>query len=266
MADETWSYIGVDRDGTDWITVGYSDQCSIGATVYETIDELWATHSDNADLIVVDTPIGLCGSRHDTDPCGKETDGELSRHCDDLARSAIGPRSSSVFTAPCREAVEKSVNGAAYSEVNETNKHHTGKGLMKQAENIAPAIAEVDELLRDSGNPDVLVEGHPEVCFRAFADDDLDHSKMTAQGVDERLSLLESTNDYQQDEWRRVAGELKAEGYSNGLDDLLDALALAVTAGARSGEFHTLPEDPPTDDKGLPMQMVYRRAEPFEVG
>jgi predicted RNase H-like nuclease len=265
MAGENWSYIGVDRDGSDWIAVGYSEHSPLGATVYDTIDQLWAVHGDRADRIVVDVPIGLCSSLEHPDPCGRITDGELSRHCDDLARTVIGSRSSSVFTAPCRTAVELAADGAEYSEVNETNREHTGKGLMQQAANIAPCIVEVDELLRDDGDPDILVEGHPVVCFRAFGDSDLDHSKKTAPGVDERLSLLESTGEYERGTWRQLARELADEGYSAGLDDLLDALALAVTAGASSDELQTIPPDPPEDDEGLPMQMVYRRDEPFEV-
>lgn len=177
MAAETWSYIGVDRDGSNWIAVDYSEQGPIEAIVYDTIDQLWAVHGDIADRIVVNVPIGLCSSLDDPEPCGKITDGELSRHCDDIARTVIGSRFSSVFTAPCRMAVELAADGAPYSEVNEMNRDHTGKGLMQQAANIAPCIVEVDELLRDDGDPGVLVEGHPEVCFRALADSDLDHSK-----------------------------------------------------------------------------------------
>lgn len=170
-----------------------------------------------------------------------------------------------MFTAPCRKAVELAADDVPYRKVNEANRDHTGKGLMRQAANIAPCIFEVDELLRAEGDPDVLVEGHPEVCFRAFGDSDLDHSKKTAPGVDERLSLLQSTGEYKQGTWRRLAGELADEGHSTGLDDLLDALALAVTAGASCDELQKIPEDPPQDEEGLPMQMVYRRDETFEV-
>jgi len=265
MAGENWSYLGVDRDGSDWIAVGYSEQGPIEATVYGSINQLWAGHGHTADHIVVDVPIGLCSSLDDPEPCGRITDGELSRHCDDLAKTVIGSRFSSVFTAPCRMAVELAADGAPYSEVNEANRDHTGKGLMQQAANIAPCIIEVDELLRDDGDPDILVEGHPEVCFRAFGDSDLGHSKKTAPGVDERLSLLDSIGEDERGTWRRLARELADEGHSTGLDDLLDALALAVTAGASSDELQTLPADPPEDDEGLPMQMVYRRDEPFDI-
>lgn len=64
---------------------------------------------------------------------------------------------------------------------------------------------------------------------------------------------------------RHLVRELADVGHSPTLDDLLDALALAVTAGASPNELRTLPADPPEDHEGLPMQMVYRRDEPFEV-
>ncbi|SFR97651.1 Predicted nuclease (RNAse H fold) [Halomicrobium zhouii] len=265
MADETWTQIGVDRDGGNWIAVGFSPDDDIGAAVFDSIDELWAEHGDDADRIVVDVPIGLCDPDDASSPCCKESDEELSRRCDDLARGVIGGRHSSVFTAPCREVARKADDGASYEEVNETNKDQTGKGLTQQAANIADCIMEVDELLQGEGDQDILVEGHPEVCFRAFADEDLAHSKKTASGVDERLRLLESTTEYGDSSWRDLTRELTTEGYSVGLDDLLDALVLAVTAVASEDEFQTLPEGPPEDTTGLPMQMVYRRAEPFDV-
>lgn len=62
-----------------------------------------------------------------------------------------------------------------------------------------------------------------------------------------------------------LARNLADEGYSVGLDDLLDPLVLAVTAAAPEDEFQALPTDPPTDGTGLPMQMVYRRTEQFDV-
>jgi predicted RNase H-like nuclease len=46
--------------------------------------------------------------------------------------------------------------------------------------------------------------------------------------------------------------------YKVGIDDVLDAFALALTACAPHDEFQRLPSDPPEDTRGLPMQMVYR--------
>jgi predicted RNase H-like nuclease len=137
---------------------------------------------------------------------------------------------------------------------------------MRQAANIAGGIVEVERLLLGAGDPDVLVEGHPELCFRALAGQPLGHSKRTAPGMAERLAALEAATAYEPGGWRRLAAGLADRGLGVGTDDLVDALVLAETARAPGGEFHRLPADPPTDAEGLPMGMVYRRERPFETG
>lgn len=265
MADTPWTNIGVDWDSGAWIAVGYPDQGDPAVAMFDTIEALWATHGATAERIVVDVPVGLCESCEIPAGC-VETNGELSRRCDDLARSVIGPRSSSVFTAPCREAARAAAAGAAYTDVNQTNKARTGKGLMQQAANIAAGIVEVEELLLlGAGDPSTLVEGHPEVSFRAFADDGLQFNKRTAPGMAERLAALEAATEYEQGTWRRLAASLGDGGHDAGADDLLDALGLALTAKAPQADLHTLPPEPPTDAEGLPMQMVYRRPRQFEI-
>jgi predicted RNase H-like nuclease len=151
--------------------------------------------------------------------------------------------------------------------VNQTNKDLTGKGLTQQSANLADGIYAVDQLLQEKEACDRLVEGHPEVCFQAFADEPLRHSKKTAPGVNERLTALESTDEYEKGDWRTIAQHLGDEDYPAGLDDVLDATALAVTACATEGEdLQKLPQHPREDSKGRPMQIIYRRREPFDEG
>jgi len=266
MAAEPWRYIGVDWDSGAWVAVGYTASGDADAAVFGSIEKLWDERGAAADRIVVDVPIGLCESRERPDGCMEE-DGELSRECDDLARDVIGPRSSSVFTAPCREAVRLADDEADYSEINETNEDRTGKGLMRQAANIAPGIVEVEDLLCELEDLTAVVEGHPEVCFRAFADDMLQYNKKTAPGMDERLTALEDSTEYTAGTWRHLAATLAEKGHETGADDLLDALSLALTARASEEERQRLPDKdpPPEDPEGLPMQMVYRRSEPFDM-
>jgi predicted RNase H-like nuclease len=40
-------------------------------------------------------------------------------------------------------------------------------------------------------------------------------------------------------------------------DDILDAIALAVSARCPAESIKTIPADPPRDKKGLPMEIVY---------
>lgn len=263
MAEDPWRYIGVDWDTGSWVTVGITAAGRLQAGVYESIAKFWRYHGEGAKKIVVDVPVGLCESRHAPAGCVSD-DGELSRRCDDLARRVLGPRSSSVFTPPCREAARLAAEGAEYAKINEINRERTGKGLMRQSANIAPGIIEVEELLLADGDPDIIVEGHPEVCFRAFADEPLQYSKRTAPGMVERLTALEGLSEYPKGAWRQLAAQLGEKGYAAGIDDLLDALVLAYTAVGSPSELQSLPQDPPTDSKDLPLQMVYRRPEPFE--
>jgi len=263
MTGDPWRYIGVDWDSGAWLAVGYTEDGRAEPGVFDTFEDLWRDYGTTAQRIVVDVPIGLCESHDSQDGC-VETDGELSRRCDDLARTVIGPRSSSVFTAPCRDAAQAAADGTTYQDVNQTNQDRTGKGLMQQAANIAPGIVEIEEFLLDHGASATLVEGHPEVCFRAFADDVLQYNKKTAPGMDERLTALEHSTEYDRGTWRRLAETLSEKGHGTGADDLLDALSLALTASAPEEECHYLPPDPPTDAADLPMQMVYRRPEPFD--
>jgi len=161
--------IGVDWASGAWLAVVFSGSDLSETRVFDEIETLWDTYQEMVDRIVVDVPIGLCESRDAATYCCEETDGELSRQCDDLARTVISPRSSSVFTPPAREAARMAAgDDDSYSVVNTLNKELTGKGLMQQAANISDSIVEVEDLLLEGGGePDVLVEGHPEVCFRA---------------------------------------------------------------------------------------------------
>ncbi|GAB7020300.1 hypothetical protein JCM18750_31610 [Halostagnicola bangensis] len=69
---------------------------------------------------------------------------------------------------------------------------------------------------------------------------------------------LKSVSEYEAGDWRTIAGELQGSVYKIGIDDVLDAIALSLTACAPHDEFQRLPSDPPEDTRGLPMQMVYR--------
>jgi hypothetical protein len=78
---------------------------------------------DGNDVLVIDIPIGLLPERV---PGGRE--------CDRIARRLIGPRRSSVFSAPCRPALR--ANG--WDEAR-------AFGLTKQGHAILPKIAAVDK-------------------------------------------------------------------------------------------------------------------------
>jgi predicted RNase H-like nuclease len=243
MADR---YLGVDWSSGSWFAVAFGADGFDGAGVFEGIGDLWHHHEERAARVLVDIPIGLV------------EEGREGRACDDLAREVLGPRSASVFTPPVREATRK----RRYPAAKRVNERKAGRGISKQAFNISDGIAAVDELLRNVPEARATVaESHPEVCFRALAGEELAHSKLKAGGYAERMRTL-ATHD--PDAPRVVQAAAEAAGDADvAVDDILDAVALAYAARPGQGELRSLPPDPPTDAKGLPMRIVYRAEAPL---
>lgn len=239
-------YVGVDWSPDGWVAVAFGRQAFVGAAVYEEVGDLWYAYEERARRICIDVPIGLV------------EEGDPTREAERLARQVLGPRKSSVFTPPVREATRK----RRYPAAKRTMERLTGTGLSKQAFAISPGIAAVDELLQEvPESRDVLVESHPEVCFRAFAGEPLEYSKKTAGGYAERMRALA---EFDHDAPPTVQSVAEAvAGRDVRVDDVLDALALGYTARPAPAELRSLPPDPPTDATGLPMRMCYRADEPL---
>jgi predicted RNase H-like nuclease len=239
-------YVGADWSSGSWFAVAFGPAAFDHAAVYEGVGDLWLEYEERAEQILLDVPIGLV------------EEGPEGRECERLAREVLGPRRSSVFTPPVREATRK----RRYPAAKRVNERKTGRSLSKQAFAISTAIAQVDELLRELPEArDVVAEAHPEVCFRAFAGEPLEYSKTTAAGYAERMRALAEF-----DESAPPTVQAAAEatgGYDVTVDDVLDAVALAFTARPGPGRLRSLPPDPPTDARGLAMQMVYRAADPL---
>ncbi len=100
----------------------------------------------------------------------------------------------------------------------------------------------------------LIREVHPEVCFWAWANGrPMEFSKKEQEGKEERLRLAEAwlgpqiLSRARETMLRKVAD-----------DDILDAIAALWTATrVAEGKAKTLPEHPPADTTGLPMQIVY---------
>ena len=236
------TYVGADWCSGSWLAVAFRGASYDDAEVFEDVGSLWA-HHEEADRILLDVPIGLV------------EEGSADRGPESLARQVLGSRRSSVFTPPVREATRK----RRYPAANRANERKAGKGISKQAFSITPAIAAVDDLVREVPEARrVVAEAHPEVCFRAFAGEPLKHSKKRAAGYAERMRALA---DHDRDAPPTVQKVAEATaGHEVAVDDVLDAVVLGYTARPGSGELRTLPPDPDLDDTGLPMRMVYRSA------
>ncbi len=238
--------LGVDWSSGSWFAVAFDPGGFDHAATFGEIGDLWHAYEERAARVFVDIPIGLI------------EEGTEGRRCDDLAREHLGPRSASVFTPPVREATRK----RRYPAAQRVNERRADRGLSKQAFAISDGIAAVDELLQNVPEARAaFVECHPEVCFRALSGEPLEHSKKKAGGYAERMRTLAG---FDPDAAPAVQATAEAAGGADvAVDDVLDAVVLAYTARPGPGDLYSLPPDPPTDPKGLPMRIVYRASEPL---
>ena len=238
MTDHAEYVVGVDGCASGWFAV-WPAESGLQSDRYDDFAAVVAEHAA-AERVLVDMPIGLPG--------------EESRACDTLAREQLGARGRSVFPVPCRPVIEyrNDSDDADYDRANEIQRTHLGSGLSKQAWNITPKIAAVDRLLREASPGVEVVESHPECCFAALNDGyPVAQPKSTARGRAARFGIL----DAHIDGWQACYEAALDEYYRNEVarDDIVDALAL-IAAGQHP--LTSLPSEPPTDDAGLPMQIV----------
>jgi predicted RNase H-like nuclease len=209
--------------------------------VFPDVSSLWNKYS-GASVILLDIPIGL------RERSSKE------RLCDIEARKLLSHRRSSVFPAPCRQAIP--VN-KTYEEASDINKQMTGRRLSLQTWNIIPKIREVDILLsNDESARSRIREIHPEICFWALAGHPMKHSKKTKEGFSERMQVLGSVYTHTNDIIDHASSTYRRNKVAR--DDILDALVAAVTAMVGVQRLISIPEVLEFDSQGLRMEMVYR--------
>ena len=250
---------GIDSCPSGWFCIGLGLNGEYGYFVASNIE--YANRQikkQGGEIALIDMPIGA-------------PDGTIVRCCDKCARTFIAPRGSSVFPVLCREAImafrEKNDDvKSAKKRAERKNKKETSKTLTPMGWGIVPKVVEVDTFMQ-SGNGKMWREVHPEVCFRALKGLALNRgSKKVSAAIAERCDILNNLQilpcnaakivatalDYpiiaKDDTGHPIAAE----------DDILDALAAAITAKLGfPNNYKTLPENPPKDSTGLPMEMVY---------
>lgn len=211
--------LGADACRAGWVGVVLCDD-GVEAYVHADIAGLVGLAEAAGPLaaIGIDIPIGLA-------------DAGL-RRADLLARKAAGPRWASVFITPVRAAVEE----MDYQRASEVNRRLAGCGISRQAFNLRQKITQVDRWLPDAPCP--VVEVHPELCFGELAGAPLADSKSTWAGAARRRQLLVA-------EGIVLAGDLGLAGRLVGVDDVLDAAAVAWTARrVDNGSARRLPAEP----------------------
>lgn len=243
-------YWGIDGCKSGWFCAGLGTRGEYDYLVSCDIQDAHRQIKERGGKIaLIDIPIGL-------------PDGKAARVCDQEARRFIGPRSSSVFPVPCREAIEAYRTGKTKAAKEKKGKlasvRKTGGCLSQQTWAITGKIVEVDAFVQ-SDKRNILREVHPEVCFCALnGKKHLSARKTIEQGKLERLTICSR---YFADASQLLDKARLCKGVKP--DDVLDALAAAITAklGEANG-YKTLPDNPPKDSAGLPMEMVYVVATP----
>jgi predicted RNase H-like nuclease len=234
-------YVGITWCGESWLAVAFTAEGFDHVTVCDGIGDCWAAYEETARRILVDLPVGLVES------------GDPARRCDDLARRVLGPQAGTVYTPPVREATRK----RRYSTAGRVHERKSGDPLSEAAFEARDGIAMLDELLQEVPEAAAVIRSsHPELCFRALAGDPLEQPRETAAGYAERMRVLAHYDRDAAPTVQRAAEE--TAGHTVTVADVLDAVVLAYTAAPGDGSIRTLPPEPPTDAKGLPMELVYR--------
>lgn len=227
--------LGLDSCKRGWVAIAIDDQGLVGAFVEPTIIDAERTAHERwgVSTVVVDIPIGLPASG--------------PRQADIQARTFIKPRHSSVFSTPVRAAVESD----SYLEASAASFDACGKRISQQAWAITPRIRDVDARIRSGDGPARILEGHPEVSFRAMAAEPLLHYKKSLSGALLRRELLEGEGIY-------LPHDIERELPGAELDDVHDAAAMAWTARrVERGEVASLPDPPEVFSDGIPSAIWY---------
>jgi predicted RNase H-like nuclease len=146
---------------------------------------------------------------------------------------------------------------SSYGKANATAKRLTGKGLSKQSYGIMSKIAEVDSCLRSIHNSTGRIrESHPELCFRALnRSQPMSFNKKNKDGFQERLAVL--MKHWPAAEKAIHLANIECRHLGAARDDIVDALCLAIVASLPPDILTSVPPDPPRDQHGLPMEIVY---------
>jgi len=239
---------GVDGCRGGWFVV-LCDEGS-GDTSHRVVRDFAAVldHVRNAAMTVVDMPIGLLD---EAEPGG--------RTCDREARRLPGVQGCTVFSPPVRAALEgwrcrPARDRAAYDAANRANKEssHHNIGISIQCFSLFPKLRQVDDEMTPDQQRQVK-ESHPEVAFALLnCGTPLPWNKHTKEGRNDRRTLL---LDAGLPEVERILAEYQRDKQV-AEDDILDAYALVHVARRILGsEAVCLPENPPTDKRGLRMEI-----------
>lgn len=231
-------YFGIDGCKAGWFYIALNDSDSYECNIFSSISEIHSKFS-SSHLTLIDIPIGLI-------------EGELHyRSCDQAARQLLSKRKSSIFPAPCRQAIYCN----SYKEASLKNFKITGKKLSKQSWFISRKIKEVDVYLNDNNTLKNFREAHPELCFLGINNQqEMQFNKKTTDGINERLTLLKKYIVNAEEIYFSALNQYLRKDLAR--DDILDALVLAYAA-SQSKHLLSLPKKSEFDKRNLKMEITY---------
>jgi 8-oxo-dGTP diphosphatase len=227
--------IGVDGCKGGWIAA-IIKQGKLIVEKYISLNEIIKGYPD-FDEFLIDMVIGLPSSKDHIRP-------------DTYARKIIKERTSTIFPAPCRQAVYAKTVSEAYDQ----NERVLGKKFTPLTVGIIPKMRELDSFFQENSEyKNVIKESHPEVCFARLNGRTVLSKKSEVDGMEERIRILS----YYIPDLTLNKVAVHAKNLKCNIDDIVDAVCLAVTANiVNQGDFEIIPENPMRDETGLLMQMV----------
>ena len=228
--------MGLDACRIGWCGIGnYDDELIYGC--FENLETLLQNYP-NLQRLLIDIPIGLSSK-------------DYSRTVDTKARTFLQKRKSSIFSPPCREALQAN----NYKEALVINNQICDKGISIQAYNIGAKIKAVDDWFIHKPKTLEVYEAHPELCFKTLNHNtDLQFSKHDKAGLQERLEILLKHDDKLEALYNAILINYKR--YQVKPDDILDAMALHLI-NHNSKSLKYIEDKNNMDETGKQVRIVY---------
>lgn len=214
--------VGVDACRAGWVAVVLVDGAFAEARLVSRFADLV---DDRATVIGVDIPLGSCG---------------YPRTADVAARVRLGPRRASVFDSPPPEVLD----APDLATANRIARATYDRGVSAQAWNLRTKMLDVAPHWHAA--PGRIFEVHPEVSFAHLGNGAMPCPKRTWAGARARSAVLARDR-------ITIPDDVGTAGAA-GVDDVLDAAAVAWTATRLAARTATsLPNPPERDRDGRPV-------------
>lgn len=211
-------FVGIDGCKNGWISVANNNSNFKKSIIIfkEKFSDLINEYPSNS-IFLVDMPLILSKSKE-------------IRSCDIEAKLFLKKRQSSIFLAPCFQAL-KAEN---YDKANKINRKITSLGLSKQSWNLFKKIIEIQPYALNKQ----VFEGHPECSFALYNKKPMEYNKTSVKGLFLRLEILEKIGFNLIDLSKKLSDEIQAKP-----DDLIDASILCWSASRIiKGQAYHLPK------------------------